>query len=152
MKNNSHVIDTIVSKIEQEACYNNPGPTAVAAGKFIDEGYIVIPRAYLPEPQLRNNCDATVGLINEHTLGGDTTAMRRRAYNFLSMADYLDDRNEKERKEKDAKKLNEDRYRVFKTIVPHSEVSLEKFTYETCMISTQNAIKLILDLESQLAK
>lgn len=152
MKNNATDISTIVSKIEERGCYSNRGPAARESGQFIDETFIVIPRSELPNVSVDHDGDASVQGVTEYALGGNTGSMRRHAYGFLAMADFLDDREEKAGALKAEKKLKEDRYRVFKILYPETPILVEKFTWETCFPPTQNAITRILDLEARLAK
>lgn len=152
MKNNATDINTIVSKIEERGCYSNPGPAARESGEFIDEKFVVIPRSLLPGAAIGGDGVATSQGISEYALGGNTGSMRRHAYAYLALADFLDDREAKAGALKAEKKLKEERFRIFKVLYPETPIQLANFTWETCFPATQNAITRILDLEARLAK
>lgn len=149
MKNDSKIIDEITQKIEERACYGNPGPVAVESGKFIDENFVLIRRSDLPKvaPSPHTGRGIT-SILNECASGGDPEKMRNLAHHYLAMADFVDSKKDKEAEEK----LNADRYRIFMQLVPHSPATLSNFMWNNCLPTTRNAITRILELESQLAK
>lgn len=146
MTNSTKIINEITQKIEERACYDNPGPAAVESGKFIDENFVLIRRSDLPKVEISQYTGrGTTISINEATLGGDPGRMRRLAYQYLAMADFIDAKKDKEAEEK----LNADRFRVFKQIMPDTSATILTFRWDNCFPSTQNAITRILELESQ---
>lgn len=155
MTNDPQDLSLIIQKIEELACHNNPGPAAEKAVAFIDETYILIPREELPEVTFGNLDDAFDGPqvgrilnITENVYDGDTEKMRKLAFQYLSMAEYVDQK--KHAAEEAA--LNVLRAEAWNAIHPGSFMSAERFNWLGCDRTEKQAINAIVDLKLQLAK
>ena len=160
MKNDPKEINLIVSKIEELACYDNPGPTAVKAGEYIDETYLLIPREELPAVTYGTLDDAfgeapkgrimhgQHTALTESVLSGDTKRMREVAYQYLSMAEFVDDKVEKAKEAK----LNGLRAEAWNEIHPGSFWTADNFNWAGVDATERAAINAIVKLKLQLAK
>jgi hypothetical protein len=155
LKNNEQDLDLIVKEIERLACHNNPGPTAELAVSFIDETYVLIPREELPAVTFGTLDDAYGGPqvgrilnITENIYEGDTDKMRKLAYQYLSMAEFVD---EKKHKESEAK-LNVLRAEAWNLLHPGSFMEAHEFHWLGCDKTEKNAINAIVELKLELAK
>lgn len=149
MKNDTKIIDEITQKIEERACYGNPGPVAVDSGKFIDTNFLLIRRSDLPTVAIINGKGDLIH-INEQASQGNTDTMRTIAYEYLAMADFVD------AKASDAaeKELKKKRWEAYSTIYPYQNMySFDSFDYmRDTQINVQRAIDEIVKLRNQLAK
>jgi hypothetical protein len=154
-------INLIVQKIEELACHNNPGPTAVKAGEFIDETYLLIPREELPSVTFGTVDDAYGGgepkgrimkgkhtALTEHVLSGDTKRMREVAYEYLAMAEYVDQK----KKQAEEAELNKLRAEAWNEIHPGSLMRADQFHWQGVDKVERNAIEAIVKLKLRLAK
>lgn len=154
MKNDPQELQLIIEEIEREACHNNPGPTAEAAAKFIDNTYVLIPREELPTVTFGTLDDAygpqvaRVENVTEKVYNGDTDKMRKLAYQYLVIADYV---AEKQHTAKEAE-LNILRAEAWNLIHPGSSLTAETFSWLGCDRTEKSAINAIIDLKLQLAK
>lgn len=162
MSNPKKELDLITSKIEELACHDNPGPTAVKAAAFIDETYLLIPKETLPAVTYGTIDDAfssprarilsANGLVSltDQVLNGDTSRMRTMGLQYLAMAEHI----ESKRVSAEAAKLKKERYNAYLTIFPDSNMIFEDFDYDGTLIpsSSRRAITRILELEAQLAE
>lgn len=155
--NNQRDLNLIISKIEEEACYKTAGSAAVGAANWLDGEYVLIPRETLPTVQHPSLDDAlggetTVRLknITELAFGGDYKKMRDLALQYLVMADFIENKAQKEKETK----LKADQLEAYKILFPNTGMALEDFDIDHVSISqsAKNAINAILDLKSQLAK
>lgn len=151
MKNDTKIINEITQKIEERACYGNPGPVAVDSGKFIDTNFLLIRRSDLPEVaiSLQTGRGHTDGLT-ESSSGGNPDKLRKVAYQYLAIADFIDAKKDKEAKAK----LQQQRWEAYSTIYPYQNMyTFDSFDYmRDTQINVQRAIDEIVKLRSQLAK
>ncbi len=159
MKNDQRELDLITQTIEEKACYANPGPTAVASVKFIDETYILIPRDDLPVVNFGTLDDAFGGApqlarienITENVYEGDTEKMRWLAYQYLAMASYVSGKQSLE----EEKALTKLRVEAWKMLHPQSNVIDSDLTpdhYDLLIGKDKRALDAIVDLKRQLAE
>lgn len=148
MKNSTKTVSELISTIEEKACYNNPGPAAKAAVAEIDADYIIIPRSELPTPFKSSTGTAVLTHINEYASKGDRNVMRKIAYEYLAMADYLDDK----RADEESQKLRTAQWEAYSTIYPHQNMyEFETFDYkENTQVNIQRAIDEIVKLRAQI--
>lgn len=153
--NSQKDLNLIISRIENEACYNNPGPAAESAVKWVDEEYVLIPRETLPvveHPSLDDALggDTTVRLknITETAFGGDYKKMRDLGLQYLVMADHIENKVQKEVESK----LRLERFRAYNLIHPNNVSSIDNVNFDSLSTTDKNAINVILDLKAQLAK
>lgn len=151
MKNDNRIIDEITHKIEERACYGNPGPVAVESGKFIDENFVLIRRSDLPKVEVSIHTGrAYTDAINETASGGDPEKMRNLAYQYLAMADFIDSKKDKEAE----LKLQHQRWNAYLAIYPNQNMyTFDSFDYmRDTQISIRRAIDEIVKLRNELAK
>lgn len=148
MKNATKIIDEIVSTIEEKACYNNPGPAAREAVAEMDEDYIIIPRSGLPKITYSSVGTPSLTRISARASNGDTTEMRSLAYEYLTMADYLDDK----KAEGETLKLRTAQWEAYSTIFPYQNMyEFDTFDYKVnTQVNTQRAIDEIVKLRAQI--
>lgn len=158
MKNDQRELDLITQTIEEKACYANPGPTAVASVKFIDETYLLIPRDDLPVVSFGVLDDAYGGPqvarienITENVYSGDTEKMKKLAFQYLAMASYVSGKQSLE----EEKALTSLRVEAWKLLHPLSNVNDSDLTpthYDQLIGKDKRAIDAIVDLKRQLAE
>ncbi len=154
MKNDPNELDLIIKKIEELACHHNPGPTAEGAATFIDEVYVLIPRETLPSVGFGTLDDAygpqvaRIDNITENVYSGDTDKMRNLAYQYLTMAEYVDEKNHAAKEAE----LNILRAEAWNVLHPGSAMESHHFSWLGCDKTEENAINAIVDLKRQLAK
>jgi hypothetical protein len=155
--NNQKDLDLIVSRIETEACYKNPGPAAVDSVEWIDLEYVLIARETLPvlqHPTLDDafGGDTSVRLnnITEKAFNGDFKKMRDLALQYLVMADFI----ESKAKKVEETKLKAAQFEAYRILFPNTSMTLEEFdiSHTTVSASTRNGIAAIMDLTDRLAK
>lgn len=151
MKNDNRIIDEITHKIEERACYGNPGPVAVESGKFIDENFVLIRRSDLPEVQISSHTgNGYTDGIHETASGGNPEKMRKIAYQYLALADFIDAKKTTEAEQK----LRRQRWEAYETVYPYQNMyTFESFDYkEHTPVNIQRAIDEIVKLRDRLAK
>jgi hypothetical protein len=117
LENAKSHIDEIVSTIEQESCYANPGPAAVTAGKYIDENFYLIPKSNFPTSY------GTVGTLYKEGKP-DVKATRDKGLELLVRAEQL---RQEELKAK--QKWRDERYEVYMSL-PSSNPSMSQLDFE----------------------
>jgi hypothetical protein len=155
--NNPKDLDLIISQIENEGCYKNPGPAAEAAVKWLDEEFVLIPRETLPvikhpslDDALGGDTTARLTNIGEQAFGGDHKKMRDLALQYLVMADFIENKAAKEAETK----LKAAQFDAYKILFPRTTATVDDFDINDKMISvsTRNGIAAIMELKAQLAK
>lgn len=148
MKNDTKTVNEMVSTIEEKACYNNPGEAAKEAVAEFDADYVIIPRSVLPIVTRTSTGMARLPNMTEHAALGSTSEMRRIAYEYLAMADYLDDKKE----DAAAQKLRKAQWEAYSTIYPYQNMyEFETFDYkENTQVNIQRAIDEIVKLRAQI--
>ena len=144
MENNPKIVKRIEEIIEELACYNNPGPAAVKAAHIINDDYLLIPETDLPVVEVTGS-RAHTDTLTEYVCDGNTEAMRKKAYQYLAMAEYVD----RHRKTKEAEELAANRLEVWRELNPLPFGSIyfkENWKWENLKTSEKKAIDLILDL------
>lgn len=154
MKNDKRDLNLIVQTIEELGCYNNPGPAAAVSAKFIDETYVLIPREVLPQISFGSLDDAFSGVqkaqlasITEHVFNGDAKKMRDLAYQYLSMASYVDGKKEMEQIES----AKRNRFAVFQDLFPESTCTLDNFQWSSMTKFERDVIDKMVLLNIELA-
>lgn len=149
MANRKADLDEIVSVIEELACTNNPGPTAVEAVKIIDRSFHLIPKNYLPKVETSPSGFGRLPHITEGASKGDTKVMRELAYEYLAMADYVD---AKKAKDEDLK-LTTARWNAYKVLYPYQNIwTLGTFNYDDLDSVPKRAVDEIVKLRAQIDK
>lgn len=149
-------LNLIVSHIEELACSNNPGPTAVHAADFIDETFILVPREALPKitfGTLDEALAAGIGTaqtehLTEKAFDGDFKRMRNLGLQYLVMADYVEQKAIKE--QIDTAKLR--RYKVFKELFPENIATFEEFDWPILHSFEQMVIDKMVLMHMELDK
>lgn len=148
MENNPKIVKRIEEIIEELACYNNPGPTAVRAANIIVGEFILVPKIDLPSVDVRNG-KAHLESVSEWVCKGDTDRMRDMAYQYLAMAEYVD----MNQKNKEAEELAARRLEVWKELNPlpfDADYYAERWTWDSLKSSERRSIDMILDLRSKI--
>lgn len=155
MKNPKKDLNLIISKIEEEACYKNPGPAATAAVEWADDEFVLIPRETLPviehpslDDALGGDTAARLTNITEKAFGGDYKKMRDLGLQYLVMADFIENKAHKAAEEK----IRLEKFRAYNLLYPANIKSIDKIDFDSLSAADQNAINVILDLKAQLAK
>lgn len=154
MKNDKRDLDLITRTIEENACYANPGPTAVISVQFIDETYILIPREALPPVNFGSLEDAfgpsvaRIENITENVYEGDTEKMRWLAYQYLSMASYVDGKKALVKETQ----LKKERFEAYRLIYPNCVGTADDLTFNNLSVSDRNAVNALITLKAQLAE
>lgn len=156
MKNNNNDLNLIIAEIEELACSNNPGPTATRAVDMIDETYVLIPREILPtitfgtlDDALSGSGYARVDNLTEAVYDGDTAKMRKLAYQYLVMADYVEQKVAKEQIDRAKSR----RYKIFKELFPENHTTLlETFEWSSLHSFEKMVIEKMVLLNMEIDK
>src|SRR4030095_16639949 len=140
LENLKSIINAIISVIEEQACYMNPGPAAVAAVEHIDSNYYLIPKSEFPDPDLFVLTDDPIA---------DAKDTRSKGLSYLVVADKM------ERRDAEAKhRAESSRYHTYRELVGDGAMSFEDFCRSLGLFSRLElrAINEITNLRSQLEK
>lgn len=115
----------------------------------ISNTYLLIPKFLFPKVYLSENNRGTLSRINEFTSGGNPEDMRKMAYEYLAMADYIDTK-----KEQEGLKLKEAQFAAYNHLFPYQNLydTIDDFNYATLdlKVSERRAIDEIVRLKSQI--
>jgi hypothetical protein len=155
LKNDPKDLDLIIKEIEELACTNNPGPTAVSAVQFIDDTYILLPREALPtlsfgslDEAFGGNSYARTKNLTENVFDRDFRKIRDLGLQYLVMADHIEAKIVKA--EIDSSKAR--RFKVFRELFPESECTLDKFHWSSMTQFEQTVIDKMVLLNMELDK
>jgi hypothetical protein len=116
----------------------------------IDSNYLLIPKFLFPKIRFKPfTGTAELDHITEDASKGNTTTMRELAYEYLAMADYVDNK----KIEAENLKLNTQRWDAYNVLFPYQNMyTLETFNYDALDPVPKRAIEEIARLRAELDK
>lgn len=142
MKNKQEHINNVKTIVKKSSQMSNGSDNAALE---IDAQYLLIPKFLFPKPTVNSNGNATLTRINERDRKGDSGEMRKLAYEYLAMADYVD-----HKKIEEAKALKKRQFEAFKLLYPTSAITEGNFNYDAQVAIEQRAIDVVSNLLYQI--